>query len=280
MCVCCCITVSTSEVGVIQRCGKFDRLLTPGLSCLCWPFETRVGIVSLRVLEEKFECETKTKDNVFVTLRISVQYQVVHDAVYNAYYLLDSPSSQIEAYVMDSLRSSLCGLTLDEAFVAKEQISIDIQHHLEDVMVRYGYRILNTLLTDMIPDQRVRDAMNEINSSRRLRIAAAQSAEGLKVIKVKKAEAEAESMYLQGVGTARQRKAIMDGLRESIVEFSADVHDTNARDVMDLLILSQYFDTLRELGAGSDVRCIYLPAEPDTGTSLRSSVIQASLIQK
>lgn len=278
MCACC-ITVTTSEVGVIQRCGKFDRFLTPGLSCLCWPFESRVGIVSLRVMEEKFECETKTKDNVFVTLKISVQYQVVADAVYNAFYLLDSPSNQIEAYVMDSLRSSLCNLNLDEAFVAKEQISIDVQHHLEEVMGRYGYRILNTLLTDMVPDHRVREAMNEINSSKRLRIAASQSAEGLKVIKVKKAEAEAESMYLQGVGTARQRKAIMDGLRESIVEFSTDVSDTSAKDVMDLLVLSQYFDTLRELGAGGDVRCIYLPAEPDTGTSLRSSMIQANLLK-
>ena len=132
----------------------------------------------------------------------------------------------------------------------------------------------------MIPDQRVRYAMNEINSSRRLRVAAAQSAEGMKVIKVKKAEAEAESMYLQGVGTARQRKAIMDGLRESIVEFSTDVRDTSAKDVMDLLVLSQYFDTLRELGTGSDVKCIYLPAEPETGTSIRSSIIQASLIPK
>jgi regulator of protease activity HflC (stomatin/prohibitin superfamily) len=227
-------------------------------------------------MEDNFQCETKTKDNVFVTIAVSVQYQVIYDAVYAAFYTLEYPQAQIEAYVMDSIRTSLCTLTLDESFINKDKISHNMKLHLEDVMSRYGFRILNALITDMSPDQRVRAAMNEINSSKRMREAAAQTAEGNKTIVVKKAEATAEGMYLQGVGTARQRKAIMDGLRESIVEFSSDVRDTSPKDVMDLLVLSQYFDTLRELGNAAETRTVYLSAEAEGGATMRSSLLQAN----
>lgn len=148
------------------------------------------------------------------------------------------------AYVNDVLRSALCTLTLDNAFEAKEEISVSLKSHLQEVMASYGFVILQTLVTDMTPDKRVRDAMNEINASKRVKEAAAQRAEGEKVIKVKRAEAEAESMYLSGVGVARSRRAIVDGLRDSIAEFKDGVSGATIKDVMDLLILTQYFDVL------------------------------------
>jgi regulator of protease activity HflC (stomatin/prohibitin superfamily) len=264
---------------MVERWGKYERQLSPGLSCLVWPIQRLAGKLSLRIIQDNFTCETKTKDNVFVDVQVSVQYMVLPESAYSAFYLLDNPTVQIEAYVLDTLRSSLCKLNLDEAFTAKEEIAVALKHHLEEIMRSYGFKIMNALITDMAPNSLVRAAMNEINSSKRLREAASSIAEGNKILKVKKAEAEMESMYLQGVGTARQRRAIMDGLRESIVEFSTDVQDTTPRDVMDLLVLSQYFDTLRELGANKETQVIYIASEPESGTSVKSALMQASLIK-
>ena len=159
------------------------------------------------------DCEAKTKDNVFVQVAASVQYQVIREKVYESFYILQNPHAQMKAYVFDVIRSTLPTMELDEAFESKEEVSMALKTHLAEVMETYGYKILQALVTDLTPDSRVRDSMNEINASKRLKEAAYQRAEGEKVLKVKRAEAEAESMYLSGVGVARQRKAIMDGLR-------------------------------------------------------------------
>jgi regulator of protease activity HflC (stomatin/prohibitin superfamily) len=162
-------------------------------------------------------------------------------------------------------------MTLDHAFESKEEISMSLKTHLQEIMNHYGYSILNALVTDLNPDPRVRDAMNEINASKRLKEAAYQRAEGEKVLKVKRAEAEAESMYLSGVGVARQRKAIMDGLKSSIVEFQHNVNGTKTKEIMDLLVLNQYFDTLQELG-NSNSKCVFLASDSN---NFRTQLLEA-----
>lgn len=278
----------------MERFGKFTRLAEPGLLIVCWPCEEKTGVVSLRVQELKVNCEAKTKDNVclklsclhfthniyldycvqvFVTVSTSVQYQVVAEKVYQAHYVLADTKKQMTAYVYDVIRSTIPTMTLDEAFESKEEVSLTVKAQLVEVFTTYGYTILQTLVTDLSPDAKVRDAMNEINASKRLKEAAYQRAEGEKVLKVKRAEAEAESMYLSGVGVARQRKAIMEGLRESIMLFSSQVSTTTPADVMDLLILNQYFDTLSDMGKHKGTKCIMLP---DDSNYVRNGIMQAN----
>jgi len=268
---CCCATVSTSEVGIIESFGKFARVVDAGCFFLCCPIEYLAARVSLRVQELNVSLETKTKDNVFVSVHVSVQYQVIKDRVYSAHYVLSDPHSQMKAYVYDSIRASLCHMTLDHSFESKEEISLSLKTHLQEIMNHYGYTILQALVTDLSPDPRVRDAMNEINASKRLKEAAYQRAEGEKILKVKKAEAEAESMYLSGVGVARQRKAIMDGLKDSIVEFQNNVAGTAPKDIMDLLVLNQYFDTLQDMGNGN-TKCVFLASDSN---NFRTQLLEA-----
>jgi len=217
-----------------------------------------VGRLSLRLESLPVEVVTKTLDNVFVTVAINLQYQVIDTKIYNAFYVLKDQRAQMISYVEDSIRTSMCSMTLDHAYAAKEEVSSHLKSHLADVFEEYGYKIIKALVTDLTPDQKVRDAMNEINSSKRVKEAAAQRAEGEKIIKVKRAEAEAESMYLSGLGVARQRKAIMDGLKESIVDFGSQVTGTTPKDVMDLLVLTQYFDTMQEVGHSSSTKTVFL----------------------
>lgn len=167
------------------------------------------------------------------------------EKIYNAFYTLSDHRQQMRAYIFDVCRAAVCAMTLDQAFESKEEISQSLKTHLSDTMDDYGYQILNALVLDMAPAARVRDAMNEINASKRMKEAAYQRAEGEKLVVVKRAEAEAESMYLSGIGVAKQRKAIMEGLRDSVVGFSGEITGTTTKDVMDLLILNQYFDTLQ-----------------------------------
>merc|ERR1712205_86765 len=159
------------------------------------------------------------------------------------------------------------GNTLDRAFESKEEIAVAIKKSLSATMHRFGYLIVNALVTDMTPDSRVRAAMNEINASKRLKEASAEKAEGDKVLVVKSAEAEAESKYLSGVGVARQRKAIVDGLRDSISQFSGNVEGSTPKDVIDLLLLTQYFDMLKEVGTQRGTRAVFLPRKKKSQVS-------------
>mmetsp|Transcript_17419 Transcript_17419/g.12443 ORF Transcript_17419/g.12443 Transcript_17419/m.12443 type:complete len:287 (+) Transcript_17419:51-911(+) len=271
---CCCFDiVSTSEVGVIENCGKFSRLGEAGCICLFCPMEYIAGRVSLRVQELPVRLETKTLDNVFVTVDVSVQYQVIREKVYSAFYILSTRDSQMKAYVYDSIRASLCGMTLDHAFESKDQISFELKSHLQEVMSTYGLLILNALVTDLTPDSRVRDAMNEINASQRLREAAAEKAEAEKILQVKAAEAEADSKYLSGLGVARQRRAIVDGLLDTVNGFSGDVPGASAKDVMDLLLVTQYFDMIRDIGGKkSQNSTLFLPHGPQAIEHLRTDL--------
>jgi regulator of protease activity HflC (stomatin/prohibitin superfamily) len=266
---CCCFQcVRTQEVSVVEDLGQFKELLDPGFHFMCWPIRTIVGTLSLRIQQLDVVCETKTKDNVFVQVAVAVQYRVLLDSAYDAYYRLTDPRGQIQAYVFDVVRSTVPKLELDEAFASKAEIASATLHQLKDVMKDYGYEILTTLVTDLAPDAKVKASMNEINASRRLKEAASHKAEADKVRQVKAAEADAEARYLSGLGVARQRKAIVSGLQLSVEEFSSQVEGATPKDIMDILLLSQYFDTLSVVGANS----LILEHDPSTVANLQAQV--------
>jgi regulator of protease activity HflC (stomatin/prohibitin superfamily) len=265
---CCFACVRTQEVGIVEDLGQFKRLLDPGLHFLVWPLQSVVGTLSLRIQQLDVICETKTKDNVFVQVAVAVQYRVLVSSAYDAYYRLTDPRNQIQSYVFDVVRSTVPKMELDEAFASKDEIAAAVLSQLKDVMHEYGYEIRNTLVTDLSPDSKVKASMNEINASRRLKEAASHKAEADKVRQVKNAEAEAEARYLSGLGVARQRKAIVQGLQESVGAFSDEVEGATPKDVMDILLLSQYFDTLSTVGANS----LILEHDPATVAHLQMSV--------
>eukprot|EP00533_Pseudo-nitzschia_delicatissima_P004606 CAMPEP_0116111414 /NCGR_PEP_ID=MMETSP0327-20121206/18434_1 /TAXON_ID=44447 /ORGANISM="Pseudo-nitzschia delicatissima, Strain B596" /LENGTH=256 /DNA_ID=CAMNT_0003604647 /DNA_START=274 /DNA_END=1044 /DNA_ORIENTATION=- len=246
----------------------------PGLGFVLCPMEQLVGRLSFRVQQIDVRVETKTLDNVFLTAVVSVQYQVLKENVFEAYYALTNPVQQITAHVYDVMRATLPTLELDAAFEAKEELATSVKAALSESFTSYGYQILQTLITDLDPDQRVKNAMNEINSSKRLKYAVAERAEGDKILQVKSAEAGAEALYLSGVGVSRQRKAIVDGLKSSIVEFSGET-SADTKDVMDLLLLTQYFDMIRDVGTAKHCRTTFVPASRTTGDNMRTSLLQA-----
>jgi len=275
MCLPCCFCISTSEVGVIEACGKFSRLAQPGLSFIICPWEALVGKVSFRVQQINVRVETKTADNVFLTTVVTVQYQVVREKVYEAFYSLTNPVQQMTAHIYDVIRSQLPTLELDAVFEAKEDLSLAVKNALSETFNRYGYQILQALITDLEPDDRVKSAMNEINSAKRLKYAVAEKSEGEKILQVKAAEAEAEAKYLSGVGVAKQRKAIIDGLRSSIVDFSDGVKGTSSKEVMDLLMLTQYFDTIKDVGSAKHCKTTFVPSSKGAVDVLRQGLLQA-----
>ena len=217
--------------------------------------------------------ETKTKDNVFVTIPVSVQYQVVEAKVFDAYYKLSNPQSQIESYVFNSILGHVPTLTLDEAFEQMQQISGAVKRDLDEVMDNFGYNILRALVTDIVPDAKVKAAMNDINAAQREQIAAQARGEADKILKVKQAEAEAESKALQGDGVARQRAAIIKGLQASVEEFKGAVEGSTAKDVIAMVLMTQYFDTLREVGVTGKASTIFLPSSPGTVNDMMTQIL-------
>ena len=261
---CACVEcVQQSDAAVVEKWGGFSHTLGPGMNFVLWPVYQVAGTLSLKVQQLEVRCETKTLDNVFIEVIVAIQYNVLQEKVRDAFYELTNPRRQITAYVYDVVRSTLPRNTLDRAFESKEEIAVAIKKSLSATMHRFGYLIVNALVTDMTPDSRVRAAMNEINASKRLKEASAEKAEGDKVLVVKSAEAEAESKYLSGVGVARQRKAIVDGLKGSIAGFTSNVGGTSPKDVVDLLLITQYFDMLRDIGSRPECSTVYIPEEDE-----------------
>lgn len=260
---------------MIERFGKFTRLATPGLGFIICGIEQLAGRMSYRVQELNVKVETKTLDNVFINAVVTIQYQVLQEKVYEAFYALTDPRKQITAHVFDVLRAELPNLELDSVFEAKEDLAVSVKSALTETMTKYGYQILQVLITDLDPDQRVKNAMNEINSSKRLKFAVAERAEGEKILKVKSAEAEAEAKYLSGVGVAKQRKAIVDGLKTSIVDFTDGIKGTTSKDTLDLLLLTQYFDCIKDVGTHSKCKTTFVPTSKSFGDDMRSSLLQA-----
>jgi regulator of protease activity HflC (stomatin/prohibitin superfamily) len=265
-------TVRTATAGVVERFGKFNRIVRPGLHFLI-PYAERVFFVDLQVKQAQFSVETKTRDNVFVQIPVSVQYVILDDKIYDAFYKLSSPQKQIESFVFNSILGHVPKLTLDETFEQQSGISVAVKVELDTIMSGFGFNILTALVTDIIPDVKVKAAMNDINAAQRAQVAAQARGEAEKILKVKQAEAEAESKALQGKGIAAERQAIIDGLRASIEHFRESVPGTTADDVMALVLLTQYFDTLRDIGTRGGTNTIFLPNNPGAANDFMMQIL-------
>ncbi|HEX3967787.1 MAG TPA: SPFH domain-containing protein, partial [Edaphobacter sp.] len=237
------------------------------------PYAERVYFVDLQVKQAEFAVETKTHDNVFVQIPVSVQYQILDDKIYDAFYKLSSPQKQIESFVFNSILGHVPKLSLDETFEQQSGISVAVKTELDSTMSGFGYNILNALVTDIVPDAKVKDAMNDINAAQRAQVAAQARGEADKILKVKQAEAEAESKALQGKGIAAERQAIIDGLRASIENFRESVPGSTAEDVMALVLLTQYFDTLRDIGTKGGSSTIFLPNNPGAANDFQTQIL-------
>ena len=271
-------TVSTAQVAVITRFGKFLRVADPGLNWK-WPFiDTVAGRVSLRVNQITLTMETKTKDNVFVTIPISVQNRVRPEKVYDAYYKLSNPEQQIQSYVEQVILGHVPGMTLDEVFASQSGIAAAVKQELDADMAGFGYEIVNVLVTDIVPDAKVKSAMNDINAAQREQVAANARGEAEKILVVKKAEAEAESKALQGQGIANQRKAIIEGLQGSIEQFQKVIGDTSTSEVMQLVLVTQYFDTLKSIGESDKTNTLFLAHSPGTVKDISEQILQSMLV--
>jgi regulator of protease activity HflC (stomatin/prohibitin superfamily) len=265
-------SVRTASAGVVERFGKFNRIVRPGLQMLI-PFAEQAFIVDLQVKQAAFQVETKTKDNVFVQIPVSVQYQILSEKVYDAFYKLSQPQKQIESFVFNSILGHVPKLSLDETFEQQSGISVNVKTELDAIMSGFGYNILTALVTDIIPDSKVKDAMNDINAAQRAQVAAQARGEAEKILKVKQAEAEAESKALQGKGIAAERQAIIDGLRLSIENFREGVPGATASDVMALVLLTQYFDTLKDIGTKSGNNTVFLPNSPGAANDFMTQIL-------
>ena len=265
-------TVRTSSAGIVERFGKFNRIVRPGLHVLI-PYAERVFMVDLMVKQAQFSVETKTHDNVFVQIPVSVQYQVLDDKIFDAFYKLSSPQKQIESFVFSSILGHVPKLTLDQTFEQQSGISLNVKAELDSIMSGFGFNILTALVTDIVPDVKVKDAMNDINAAQRAQVAAQARGEAEKILKVKQAEAEAQSKALQGQGIAAERQAIIDGLRNSIEHFREAVPGATAEDVMALVLLTQYFDTLRDIGTRGGTNTLFLPNSPGAAQDLMTQVL-------
>ena len=254
--------VQTAEAAIIQRMGKFRRVATAGMNFKLPWLDQIAGRIDLRVQQLALDVETKTKDNVFVKIPVSVQYHVIPDKVYEAFYKLANPKQQISSYVFNVILGHVPKMNLDDAFLQQSDIAVAIKEGLDDVMKTYGYAIDQALVTDIEPDEKVKAAMNEINAAQREQVAASARGEAEKILKVKQAEAEAESKALQGQGIANQRKAIVEGLKESVATFAAAVEGTTPKDVMMLVLVTQYLDTMKEIGAQDKSNTIFVSHSP------------------
>ncbi len=277
-------TVRQQTAAIIERFGKFIKISNAGLNFKIPLIDQIAGRVSLRVQQLDVRVETKTKDNVFVFVVVSVQYYVIPNKVVDAFYKLQNPTEQITAYVFDTVRARVPNVELDQLFETKDDIATAVKSELDSVMDDFGYGIVKALVTDIDPDSKVKMSMNEINAAQRLREAAIQQAEADKIRVVKAAEGEAESKALQGQGIANQRKAIIEGLKESVENFSSAVNGVNSQDVMNLVMMTQYFDTLKELGLSGKNSTILIPHSPsgmgDISEQMRNAMITADQVSK
>ena len=254
--------VRTAEAVVIQRMGKFLRVANAGINFKLPWLDQIAGRIDLRVQQLALDVETKTKDNVFVKIPVSVQYHVIPEKVYEAFYKLANPKQQISSYVFNVILGHVPKMILDDAFLQQSDIAIAIKEGLDDVMQTYGYAIDQALVTDIEPDEKVKAAMNDINAAQREQVAATARGEAEKILKVKQAEAEAQSKALQGQGIANQRKAIIEGLKDSVEAFSKAVEGSTPHDVMMLVLVTQYLDTMKEIGASDKSNTLFVSHSP------------------
>ncbi len=265
--------VRQQTFAIVERWGKFTRVVGPGLHVKVPIMDRVAGKVSIRVQELNVSIKTKTNDNVFVDLLIAVQYFVDgEDKVWDAFYRLTNPQTQMESWIFDNVRAKVPGMILDSVFENKEEIAKEIEVSLSARLSEYGYKLVRALVNDIQPDKGVADAMNEINRQQRLRVAAEHEGEAKKIIVIKEAEADARSKELSGEGIAKQRIAIVAGLRESVKDAS-DALGVNAEGVMTLVLMTQYYDMLTDVGKNSRTNTIMLPHTPGAVGELQKQII-------
>ncbi|MBV7269132.1 SPFH domain-containing protein [Winogradskyella luteola] len=263
--------VKQQTAAIIERFGKFQSIRHSGLQ-LKIPLVDRIaGKLSLKIQQLDVIIETKTLDDVFVRLKVSVQYKVIRDKVYDAFYKLDYPHDQITSYVFDVVRAEVPKMKLDDVFVRKDDIAIAVKAELNDAMIEYGYDIIKTLVTDIDPDSQVKAAMNRINASEREKIAAQFEGDAARILIVEKAKAEAESKRLQGQGIADQRREIARGLEES-VEVLNKV-GINSQEASALIVVTQHYDTLQAIGGETNSNLILLPNSPQAGSNMLNDMV-------
>lgn len=273
--------VRQQSVAIIERFGKYQKVANSGIHIrLPFGIDSIAARIQLRLLQSDIVVETKTKDNVFVMMNVATtQYRVNEQSVTDAYYKLIRPESQIKSYIEDALRSSVPKLTLDELFEKKDEIALEVQHQVAEEMTTYGYIIVKTLITKVEPDAEVKQSMNEINAAQRKRVAAQELAEADKIKIVTAAEAEAEKDRLHGVGIAQQRKAIVDGLAESITELKEANVGMTEEQIMSILLTNQYLDTLNTFASKGN-QTIFLPNTPNGVDDIRTQILSALRAEK
>ena len=263
--------VKQQTAAIIERFGRFTSVRQSGLH-LKIPFIDRVsGRLSLKIQQLDVVVETKTKDDVFVKLKVSVQYQVIKTKVYDAFYKLDYPHDQITSYVFDVVRAEVPKMKLDSVFERKDDIAVAVKAELNEAMTEYGYDIIKTLVTDIDPDAQVKEAMNRINAAEREKVAAQFEGDAARILIVEKAKAEAESKRLQGMGIADQRREIARGLEDSVKVLNNV--DINSQEASALIVVTQHYDTLQSVGAESNSNLILLPNSPQAGSEMLNNMV-------
>ena len=263
--------VKQQSAAVVERFGKFVSVRQSGLQIKIPIIDSVAGRLSLRIQQLDVVVETKTKDDVFVKLKVSVQFKVIKEKVYDAFYKLDNPGDQITSFIFDVVRAEVPKLILDDVFLKKDDIAIAVKAELQDAMTEYGFQIIKTLVTDIDPDAQVKESMNRINASEREKVAAQFEGEAQKILIVEKAKAEAESKRLQGQGIADQRREIARGLEDSVKVLNGV--DINSQEASALIVVTQHYDTLQSVGAESNSNLILLPNSPQAGSEMLNNMV-------
>ena len=264
-------TVKQQTAVIVERLGRFHSIRNSGFH-LKIPFIDQIaGKISLKIQQLDVVVETKTKDDVFVKLKVSVQYVVIRDKVYDAFYKLDNPYAQITSYVFDVVRAEVPKLRLDDVFEKKDDIAIAVKSELQDAMNEYGFDIIKTLVTDIDPDEQVKHAMNRINASEREKVAAQYEGDAQRILIVEKAKAEAESKRLQGQGIADQRREIARGLEESVNVLNKV--GINSQEASALIVVTQHYDTLQAIGSLNNSNLILLPNSPQAAGDMLNNMV-------
>ena len=272
------LIVTEATAVVLERLGKFNRIAGPGFGLIIPFIDRKAATINLRVQQLDVTVETKTLDNVFVNLQVSVQFKVGKEQVKEAYYSMDNPRNQISSYVFDDVRAEVPKLDLDDVFARKEDIALAVQKNIHESMDEYGYQIIKALITDIDPDHKVKDAMNRINAAKRDREAALEEGEGNKIKIIKAAEAEAESKRLSGEGIAKQRLEIVRGFKESVEDFKKSLDSVTHEEIMQYVLMTQYFDTIKDIGANSKNSSILMPHSPGGMREFQDQIISGTFV--
>ena len=272
------VIVKEQSSAVIERLGKFNKICDSGLHIIIPFIDRKVDIVNLRVQQLDVGVETKTMDDVFVNLKVSVQFKVTREKVRDAYYSLDNARGQIASYVFDDVRAEVPKLELDDVFAKKDDIAKAVRINIAEIMEEFGYTIIKTLITDIDPDHKVKESMNRINAAKRDKEAAMEVAAGRKITIIAEAEAEAESKRLSGEGIARQRLEIVRGFKESVEDFQKTLKNVSHEEVMQFVLLTQYFDTINNVGSNSKNTSILIPHSPGAMKDFQNQIIQGTFI--